>query len=204
MHPGRRPSRRLGAATVLVSTGALLVLSATPAAADEKGCVKGVDPKTTIENITCQWNNNVEHIKDQLDTLQGKPPKEEPKPKPSPSINKGKAEEPKPKPKKPKPAPPAPPTPASSRVPLPQSAYTAPLPAPTTPDILPEPQVAEAPTTTLALPPTHIISPASATTPAGNPTQALWTAAATAAVTTLVMAHFTILGAHLRRPTPHR
>ncbi|MDX6744314.1 hypothetical protein [Actinocorallia sp. A-T 12471] len=203
MHPGRRPLRRLGTASVLVSTGALLVLSATPAAAAEDECVKGVDPQTTIDNITCQWNNNVEHIKGELDKMQGK---DKPKDKPKDlTTGKNEAPKPKPKPKNTKPvAPPAPAgapaAPSSSRIPAPQT-YTDPLPEVAS-ATLPEPKVADAPTT-LALPETHLVSPVAAMTPAHSPsTRALWTAAAVSAAAAALMAHFTLLGTHLRRQTP--
>ncbi|ROO88475.1 hypothetical protein EDD29_6144 [Actinocorallia herbida] len=199
MHPGRRPPRRLGTASVLVSTGALLVLSAVPAAAAEDECVKGVDPQTTIENITCQWNNNVENIKNELDKAQGKDEETKPRdPKPT------KGEDDKPKPTKPKstkpPAAPAAPAPApvsTYRAPVPQG-DPEPLPE-TASDALPEPQVAEAPQA-LALPETHLVAPVAVISPAGDPSRALWTAAATAAATAALMAQFSILGRRLRHP----
>ncbi|GAB2838798.1 hypothetical protein GCM10022221_42870 [Actinocorallia aurea] len=202
MHPGRRPLRRLGTASVLVSTGALLILTAVPAAAAEEECKKGVDPETTIANITCQWNNNVETIKNEIDKAQGKDPKDAEEDEPALGAHSAPDEtKPKPKPKKPKSTPAAPSAPgpaATYRAPAAPQGSTQPLPETPT-DTLPEPRVAEAPTA-LALPETHLVAPISAITPAGDPSRALWTAAASAAATAALMAQFSILGRRLRRP----
>jgi len=215
MLPGRPPVRRLGAASLALSAGALLVFAAPApaAAAAPKKCVKGHDPETSIADIKCQFDNNVEAIKKKLDEINGKNQQQEntdKEPKDIQGTKKPDKSVKKPKPRKTVRNTPAAPQ-TSVRAP---SNFTVQPPrdlAPEAPresvsDALPEqPQVAEAPTPqssppVLALPETRMVEPVAAAEPIEADTErALWAAGGAAAATAVVMGQFSLIGARLRR-----
>jgi hypothetical protein len=189
-----------------VSASALVLGSALPAAAEEntaakpKKCVKGTDPKTTLENIACQAQNTIDDIKQKIDD--STKPKAAPEKKP---------------PAKEKPAKQAPkrstmrysapvevPVSPDSTVPLsrPQALKQVPD-LPTVSDVLPnQPQVApQSPATIAAAPETHMISPVASVTSTDDDT-ALWVAGASGLAAGIVMLQFSLVGARLRRRLP--
>ena len=220
MLPGRPPVRRLGAASLALSAGVLLVFAAPAptAAAEPKKCVKGHDPQSSIKDIECQFHNNVETIKNKIDEANGKKTEKPEKPADDsgskPDEAKGDKGTAKPeKPRKPRqstaPRGGTPITPQTSvRAP---STFTVqpPKDTPAAPresaaDALPEqPQVADAPqaeTPVLALPETRMVEPVAAVRPLeGDSARAMWAAGASAGITAVVMGQFSLIGARLRR-----
>lgn len=210
MLPGRTRVRRLSAASLALSAGALMVFGApaSTAAAEPKKCVKGHDPETSIADIKCQFGNNVETIKKKIDEANGKKDDTGAKPKEEkPKDVKGTKDPAKPS----KPKSPSTPqiTPQSIvRAPSnftvkPPEDLTAKPPRESATDALPEqPQVADAPgqEQALALPETHLVEPVAAHLPLdGGSERAMWAAGGAAAVTAVVMGQFSLIGSRLRR-----
>ncbi|GAA2730854.1 hypothetical protein [Actinocorallia aurantiaca] len=213
MLPGRTRVRRLSAASLALSAGALMVFGtpAPAAAAEPKKCVKGHDPETSIADIKCQFGNNVETIKKKIDEANGKKDDTGAKPKEEkPKEVKGTKNPAKPdKPSKPK-SPVRPPvtpqsivrTPSNFTVNPPEE-FTSKPPRESATDALPEqPQVADAPgqEQALALPETHLVAPVAAHLPLEDGSErAMWAAGGAAAVTAVVMGQFSLIGSRLRR-----
>jgi len=216
MLPGRTRVRRLSAASLALSAGALMVFGtpAPAAAAEPKKCVKGHDPETSIADIKCQFGNNVETIKKKIDEANGKKDGTSTKPKEEkPKEVKDTKDPAKPgKPSKPsKPKSPVKPqvtpqsivrSPSNFTVKPPEDFTTKP-PEESATDALPEqPQVADAPgqEQTLALPETHLVEPVAARLPLEDGSErAVWAAGGAAAVTAVVMGQFSLIGSRLRR-----
>ena len=217
MLPGRGHVRRLSAASLALSAGALMVFgaSAPAAAADPQQCVKGHDPETSIADIKCQFHNNVETIKDKIDEANGtKGDKGDKGDKPSSSDKDKNQNKPKNKTVKPGQKPRAPVTPqtivrrpANTPIQVPGDFTVQTAPESAT-DALPEqPQVADAPQPeqTIALPQTRLVEPVAAIRPLEEGSdRALWAAGGSAAITAVVMAQFSLIGARLRRRAPRR
>jgi hypothetical protein len=193
-----------------VSASALVLGSALPAsgaqdtAVKPKKCVKGTDPKSTLDNIVCQVQNTVDDIKKKIDDST-QPKKEVPKPKPKP-----KAEKKTPKKNLKKTVGLS--TPVQVEVPVsPGSTVALSRPEkleqvpklPTVADVLPDqPQVApQTPEAVAAAPQTHLISPVASVTSTDDGT-ALWVAGASGLAAGIVMLQFSLIGARLRRRLP--
>ncbi|WP_106403611.1 hypothetical protein [Actinocorallia populi] len=218
MLPGRFPVRRLGAASLALSAGVLMVFAAPAptAAAEPRKCVKGHDPQSSMKDIECQFHNNVEAIKNKIDEANGKETEKPADKAESDKSDKGdKGSTAANKPKKPK-KPAKPSGPRNSPPIAPQTSVRAPSgftvqppknpgvrPPESVADALPEqPQVADAPQAepVLALPETHLVAPVAATRPLeGDSARAMWAAGASAAITAVVMGQFSLIGSRLRR-----
>jgi len=200
-----RRFRRIGMTSMAlsVSASALVLGSALPAAAAEntaakpKKCVKGTDPKSTLENIACQAQNTIDDIKQKIDD--NNKPKEVPEKKPP---VKEKAEK---KTEKSRPlrysAPVEIPVSPDSTVPLSRPEALKQVPElPSVAEVLPDqPQVApQSPTTIAAAPETHLVSPVASVTSTDDDT-ALWVAGASGLASGIVMLQFSLIGARLRR-----
>ncbi|MEO3784339.1 hypothetical protein ABGB12_13470 [Actinocorallia sp. B10E7] len=208
MIPGRARVRRLSAASLALSAGALMVFGtpAPAAAAEPKKCVKGHDPETSIADIKCQFHNNVETIKNKIDEANGQkkddPPKNEGKDQPETKSTKNPAKSDKPK-SKPRITPQTSVRSPSNFTVVPPKDLTPRSPDESATDALPEqPQVAGAPQPeqTLALPETRMVEPVAAELPIpGDSERAMWAAGGAAAITAVVMGQFSLIGSRLRR-----
>jgi len=201
-----RRFRRIGMTSMAlsVSASALVLGSALPASAAEntavkpKKCVKGTDPKSTLENIACQAQNTIDDIKQKIDD--NNKPKDVPEKKPPVKEKAEKKTEKSSSPTRYR-APVEIPVSPDSTVPLSRPEALKQVPQlPTVADVLPDqPQVApQSPATIAAAPETHLVSPVASVTSTDDDT-ALWVAGASGLAAGIVMLQFSLIGARLRR-----